>query len=210
MAKQIIALSSLDVSVSSYDAATGKIYIPRNKYSLIKDANLYEVFNEMTNNVLQDTKSVGLGASVSLPAVGDAVIELETNDMRAKGSNDDTLQILVSVSSSLVSNSSNKATETILANRSAKNLEMISDFSALAQGDYGFKIINDASGLVVANFSTVVCMSDGTTLSANCTTSGGDSDLSNFTLVTGTTITAPWTAVAVDAGAVLAYYSERP
>jgi len=154
-----------------------------------------------------DKKTLGLGATVALD--GDVQITLATNDAAAKGNDTDVLQILVEVSAGRVGKKAVENTRTILENSSRKELEKIGQASAQAGGDYGFKIIDNSSP-VTANFSTVICMSDGTVLSSSCTTSAGDSDLSNFTLVTGTTIAAPWTHVAVDAGAVLAFYSERP
>jgi len=210
MAMEIVSLAALGISIKGYDASTGVIELDRRNFSLVKGVKVYEIFNETSNQTVMDRKTLGMGASVVLePKPGNVKINLNTTNASALGTDGDALQILVSVSSSLVGAKAVSNTETILRNSQVKQLEQISQASAQAGGDYGFKLIDNSSP-VTANFSTVICMSDGTVLSSSCTTSSGDSDLSNFSLVTGTTITAPWTHVSVDAGAVLAIYSERP
>ena len=209
--KTTVLGSTIGVRPLSYDAANGVLVFPRRNKGTVNALSLISIFNETTNRNIYDNKNNALGGSFNLPKdKGNITLTLDFSDARYLGTNDDVLLIMVEAPASLISDSALKATNTLLSNSSFNALERIENSNAVSVGDFGFAIIGSGDAAVVGSFSSIMSLSDGTVLDSSCTTSSGHSNLSAYSLVAGTTISAPWTKLEVTAGAVLAMWAAKP
>lgn len=205
----IIASDTLNKRHKLFSPNKRTIYFERRQASLFNKKTIFQIFNLDTNSVLYDSSKPTLGGTFNVPKdKGDATLVLDLDDTAQLGKSTSSLRIWLQLSNSLVSNSAIESSATLAARDQAQKLQKIEQVNEQAVGTYGFKIITSSTP-VLGNFSSVMSLDDSTVLSSTCSTSSGDDDLSSYTLVRGTVIPAPWTAVAVDSGAVIAYYSSE-
>jgi hypothetical protein len=196
--------TTFGVNNTSYSPNKGEILYPKSLKSF-GIRNFYKVVNLNTGATIYEAGNINYGGNLTKNKNG--TLTLNFNTSIDTGTSSDSIKSYYAVPTANLSSSVREAIESVQQKRQSEALESISASSNISVGNLGFKVITDAMGTIVADFGSIFILQGGTRLSTSCTTEyGSDSNLSNYTFEQGTIIPAPWTAIRLETGALLAYY----
>ena len=198
-----VPASIYGVSHDEYNPAGGFVKYPK-RLGTFTSKNFISITNATTGALLYESGNLNAGGQIENNA--DGTIQINFNVNTNLGSSTDELKSVYALPKVMLSSSIVEAIAAQAQNEQTESLAALAESSNSSIGGNGFKIINDAMGTIVGNFSSVFVLQSGTRLSPACTTAGvSDSNLSIYTFEQGTVIPADWTAIKVTTGAVLAY-----